>query len=118
MSKSKTLDQLADQYVKTHVIEKDNTYWGRTPEDVALARQSFMAGYRTHEEESGRWIKVNEQLPEEGKWVLRYSPTWGVGVDRLEMVLINNGKKYFYGDEESNCLDASHWMPLPNKPEE
>lgn len=114
----KSLEQLTEEYIKTHVIEKDNTYWGRKPEDIALAKQAFAAGYESYKTENVKWISIVEQLPEEGRWVLRYSPTWGIGVDKLEIALINNGKKYFYGDSERNCVDATHWMPLPNSPKD
>lgn len=52
-----------------------------------------------------RWIPCSERLPEVGVEVLVYSESDGEAVD-------------YYGGEFFRWPDVTHWMPLPEPPEE
>lgn len=79
-------------------------------------RQLFL--FACEEANRSNWISLKEQLPKENEYVLRYSPTWGIGVDRLTSTGGCNGYAVFNGDKEYHCEDATHWMPLPLEPKE
>jgi hypothetical protein len=102
----KTPEELAEEYAKSQ-----GDPWGFIT--------AFLAGYQTalDSEKPDGWVSVKERLPEKGVWVLRYSDSRGVGIDRLDR-LDYDGLPFFYGDEEYECDDATHWMPLPAPPEE
>lgn len=57
-----------------------------------------------------RWIPVTERLPEEGQLVLCWSKACGGAI----VFGCRNGDMIFTGLDD----EVSHWMPLPNPPEE
>jgi hypothetical protein len=69
-----------------------------------------------HSEEQLRWISVKERLPEDGqKIIATFRDNGGRVVDQARY---NNGEfdfaswAYVWGD------NVTHWMPLPQSPEE
>jgi len=59
------------------------------------------------------WIKCSERLPERGKRVLMYSPNneeSDTGAISVQMGWVAHNKLNVHG--------ITHWMPLPDKPEE
>lgn len=52
-----------------------------------------------------RWIPCRERLPEVGEEVLAYSPSRGMVAD-------------YYDRGIFGYADVTHWMPLPEPPEE
>ena len=96
--------------------------YGKIPEKIAENNSLFIAHARedipkllSHikelESQIPRWIPVEERLPE--NWV-------GVIVYSEEMGVLNNGwtvdGKWF--DQTTILDDITHWMPLPEGPEE
>lgn len=60
-----------------------------------------------------KWISVEERLPENDVDVLVYDRLDGVGVCQYSSVL-----RKFFGDVEGTYAEVTHWMPLPEPPEE
>ncbi len=71
------------------------------------------------------WISVKDRLPENEEWVLALGRLEG-----LSRIAVVNCHKSFFGDDRiwsiissecgwcNQCLDdVTHWMPLPNPPE-
>ena len=60
----------------------------------------------------GKWISVEDRLPEEGQSVIvHYLDGW------MPIAHLLNGKWYQSGGETS-WLSVTHWMPLPEPPKE
>lgn len=55
--------------------------------------------------ERQRWIPCSERLPEAGEEVLVFSRSRGIAVDYYDRCLFG-------------YADVTHWMPLPEPPEE
>lgn len=57
------------------------------------------------------WISVKDRLPEDGRYVLAWSPGWG----EWTICFYNEfGKDWF--TEDHFMPFPSHWMPLPEPP--
>ena len=61
-----------------------------------------------------RWIPVTEKLPESGKIVLIYQDG-GWGAEGSYSTYDKKWRRFGWG---SGCIDATHWMPLPQPPKE
>lgn len=59
-----------------------------------------------------RWIPVTERLPEKDKWVLRYSAITGA------TWLAYRNSIGVWMDEQGKAPYITHWMPLPEPPED
>lgn len=85
-------------------------------DDLAKA---YDEGYEQGKKDAIQWISVKDRLPEEGEKVLIYTKT-----DITTFGLYT--KNYGFGKREGfECGDgfmwmntSSHWMPLPEPPEE
>lgn len=55
------------------------------------------------------WISVEDELPEENKWVLTYN---GTSINLL--MLAGNGG--WYDHSVAKHRNVTHWMPLPAQP--
>ena len=71
-----------------------------------------------------KWIKCNERLPDlegadEYKISGRVLGFGSEGAHRFEtyQIVRLHGDNKFYTDEDV-CMQITHWMPLPEKPEE
>lgn len=62
------------------------------------------------------WISVKDGLPKTFKTVLVYSKTNGVRSDYLRYVV--NNVFYFNGTPDLLDTEVTHWMPLPEPPEQ
>lgn len=78
------------------------------------AEAGFLAGVAWARKNPG-WIRCDERMPSEREQVWRYSPSRGSGIDYLEYVT-TEGKARFWGDEEFNCYDATHWIGVVTSP--
>lgn len=58
------------------------------------------------------WISVKDKLPETGTDVLVWLPTDGW----CELAFYTFAGEWFAG--EAGLCNPSHWMPLPDRPEE
>ena len=65
------------------------------------------------------WLKVADQLPEEGQYVWYYFEHTGVNEG---FYTFSGGYDCFYGKRGFLCGDVTHWMPWteeePEAPEE
>ena len=62
-----------------------------------------------------KWIPVTERMPEERVFVLVFTCDKVVG----EAIMENNRRFYWANtDEDAEPLVVTHWMPLPEPPEE
>ena len=59
------------------------------------------------------WIKVEDELPEEGQKVFYYCKKVGVHTGYYSH---SSGYDCFGGSHGWLCDDVTHWMPLPNPP--
>ena len=60
-----------------------------------------------------KWISVKDRLPKEGEWVI------GANLYRVEFGIYLGKKKGFVIPYCNYlCLEMTHWMPLPNPPDE
>ena len=65
-----------------------------------------------------RWIPVSERLPEKGKTVLVYRKSEYVGVEESCMDRLEEIGKCTLWIGTSGWFEVTHWMPLPEPPEE
>lgn len=63
-----------------------------------------------------RWISVNERLPEEGVWVLTREKYGKIRNRSLHV--LSDGTNRFWPDRLFAGEHITHWMPLPEAPEE
>lgn len=63
-----------------------------------------------------RWIPVTERLPEEGQYVLVSYRTISGAMRAVSYWFLDDRNKVRWGGE--NELFVTHWMPLPERPEE
>ncbi len=78
--------------------------WNRRPiEDALRARIAEL-------EAKQRWIPVSERLPEE------FTPVLTIGKDELPITAVVDRGHWYSSFEYS--LNVTHWMPLPEPPEE
>lgn len=91
-------------------------YYGDFPVCIISLLRDAIEYINELEAKAPRWISVNERLPEEGVWVL----TW----DRYGN--IRNRSLFVFSDETKifrpyglfPCKHITHWMPMPEAPEE
>ncbi len=62
-----------------------------------------------------KWIKVEDELPEEYESVIGYDPTGDRQEDRNEMFYAR-GELRFVRDGIESCNSVTHWMPFPDPP--
>jgi len=60
------------------------------------------------------WISVEDRLPEFGKIVLVYYPSYGPEAYQCDKVIMATYKKGFYNSHFRNPDEITHWMPLPS----
>ena len=68
-----------------------------------------------------RWIPTADRLPEEGERVLAFGKMGYVQTCRYETRWVVSKRRSitaFFTDTNKKELKATHWMPLPEKPEE
>ena len=66
-----------------------------------------------------KWKPVSEGLPEPYRSVLLFRPEKGAGEDQVLKGYYRKLQKGFYSDELEEIIDGvTHWMPLPEPPEE
>jgi hypothetical protein len=66
------------------------------------------------------WIKVEDELPEEGQKVIYFFEYVGIHIGKFMKDKDNIGCPYgntFYGKSGFLTDDVTHWMPLPEPPE-
>ena len=63
-----------------------------------------------------RWISVNERLPEEGVWVLTWD-RYG-NIRNRSLFVFSDETKIFRPDGLFPGKHITHWMPMPEAPEE
>lgn len=59
------------------------------------------------------WIKCSEMMPKHGDHVL----VW-VRFGHMYIARYNSASVKFICDEYIQCIDVTHWMPLPEPPKE
>ena len=71
-------------------------------------------------EAAQRWIPVSERLPEKSQQVLGAlkSSTGNYNLSRINRVTACDHDWEADGFEISNCWTVTHWMPLPEPPQE
>jgi len=102
-------------YVYGTENDKYNAYTiyrdGRRLEPEPLAEYIEKLESRIAElEAKQRWIPVSERLPEE------FTPVLTIGKDELPITAVVDRGHWYSSFEHS--LNVTHWMPLPEPPEE
>jgi hypothetical protein len=62
-----------------------------------------------------KWVKCSDRLPEEQDFYLCFC---NASYDKMRKLLFNTNKQAFVNGESYKVTTITHWMPLPNKPEE
>ena len=65
-----------------------------------------------------KWISVKERLPDKGNDVLTYETSKYVGVERIAIDRLGEGEKHPIWMYTTGWFEVTHWMPLPEPPEE
>jgi hypothetical protein len=102
VTSTKTPEQMAEEYLR---YESESNYW---------AKHAFLAGYKAAQE----WISVEDRLPGIGEWVMVDGPAI---VRRIDPPNSNWKKGYAWETDHDSYYDPdhfTHWMPLPDKPQE
>lgn len=71
--------------------------------------------------EQRQWIPVSERLPEIGETVLAFEPVDGVEpaqLQRRSAAFAADGWWDLQDEQPSRLHNVTHWMPLPNPPQE
>ena len=64
------------------------------------------------------WISVKERLPGEGKDVLVYATSKFIGGSKITTDRLEEGEKHPIWIYTHGWFEVTHWMPLPEPPEE
>ena len=72
------------------------------------------------------WISVEDRLPEEGQRVIYYFKHTGISIGRYTRAQWNDPETgevvsegdMFHGPDGFLTDDVTHWMPLPDAPDE
>lgn len=75
-----------------------------------LVKQVEITALRAELEEKQRWIPVSERLPVGGKVLV----LWKDRTIHLDWTFIDGGRYYWWNSGDN----VTHWMPLPQPPEE
>lgn len=59
------------------------------------------------------WISVKDKLPNNGEQVLVFDRNKDYHISEYRY---GNWQEPYYGQDISDIIDATHWMPLPNEP--
>ena len=64
---------------------------------------------------SDNWVKVEDKLPKEGQRVIYYFKETGISCGRY---MKTESGDFFCGPAGWLTDDVTHWMPLPDAPEQ
>lgn len=68
--------------------------------------------------EKSKWINVKEQLPEENKLIIIFDEGFGINIAFRRFSSIHYEWSSMWDENYQFFSEVTHWMPLPNKPEE
>lgn len=92
----------------------EGKFWKNERDEL---RQAFFTGAMWQKEQTG-WIKCSERLPDIGERVLVYAPNshaiFMVAYRNMRGTWKNSNGNYVHGDSDF----ITHWMPLPDKPQQ
>ena len=109
---NKTPQELAEEYVEDH-------------DECEFARENYLAGY---EAAAPKWISVKDRLPDIYEEVIVAVPFWfedesgptkkrGCCIRTARLMSEREGAKWSVHIEDKWTTNITHWMPLPNPPE-
>lgn len=64
------------------------------------------------------WIGVKKQLPDKGKNVLVYATAKYINGEKISIDRLEEGEKHPIWMYTHGWFEVTHWMPLPEPPEE
>ena len=64
-----------------------------------------------------KWIKTMKELPPVNEFVLAYIQRLGFRPYMQTVMLVNGEDKFFVDDYGREVTNISHWMPLPEPPQ-
>ena len=117
-------------WIKEQTINKFKELWcrhDREMDDTSEIEGYTIVGYliESFDEIDGGWIKVKDRLPENAGWYLTWVTNVAYGYEYYEMLYYNDDKKWMYDifykaefEVDTTIHFITHWMPLPDKPEE
>lgn len=76
-------------------------------------KQAYDDGYA--DVQRGRWVSVEDALPDVGQRVLTYSGRGGIQICRYDG-LLEDELSFFCSATSRRYPPATHWMPMPKPP--
>ena len=110
---------LADAYEKASAGKAPNGF-AFNPTDAAANMKAAVHFIGSFGQQLPRWIPVEERLPDEGEVVLAYLPkqadvesgVYAAMLSKLQTLKGTFSTSFGFG------FEATHWMPLPEPPDE
>ncbi len=96
-------------------LRDPNVVWRYKTANEELADYLLDNGvtFATGTNDGGKWISVEDRLPENGVWVMAYQDCGWIGVSQIE-----EDGWHWYTQDLVKLSDPTHWMPLPEPPKE
>lgn len=103
-----------------YIVDRNLNFYGMKHDDpdgrYGLHKLGWLA--YSYPPAQQRWIPVSERLPNKDNDVLTYETSKYVGVERIAIDRLEEEEKHPIWMYTTGWFEVTHWMPLPEPPEE